>query len=130
VSGHEAIRQAIESFAVSYNSGDLASLLSYYDDDLVKVRQGAPAESKGETERRVQEVFARFHTKVDVENVEVEVSGDMAFTRGVFTVTLSPCDGGEIRQVVRRYLEVWRRRGGRWRVARTMDNAEETATRG
>lgn len=118
----QAILQAIESFAASYNSGDLTSLLSYYDDDLVKLRQGALEESKAETRHRVNEVFARFHTRVDVENVEIEVSGDLAFTRGVFTVTLSPRNGGETHHVVRRYLEVWRKRAGQWRVARTMDN--------
>lgn len=124
MSDHEAILQAIESFAASYNAGDLPALLAYYDDDLVKLRQGAQAESKAETGRRVKDVFARFDTRVDVRNIEIEVSGDMAFTRGVFAVSLSPRDGGEARQVVRRYLEVWRKRAGTWRVARTMDNME------
>jgi ketosteroid isomerase-like protein len=129
VTDQEAILRAIESFAASYNSGDLSALLSYYDDDLVKVRQGAQAESKADTERRVKDVFTRFDTKVEVENLEIEVSGDMAFTRGIFTVTLSPRDGGEAQQVVRRYLEVWRKRAGKWRVARTMDNGGDAASR-
>lgn len=123
----QAILQAIESFVASYNSGDLAALLAYYDDDLVKLRQGARAESKAETRHRVSDVFARFETRVDVENIEVETSGDLAFTRGVFTVTLSPHNGGETHHVVRRYLEVWRKRAGQWRVARTMDNAGDAA---
>lgn len=126
---HEAIHQAIESFATSYNAGDLSALLAYYDDDLIKLRQGAPAESKAETERRVREVFARFDTRVEVENLDIEVSGDMAYTRGVYVVTLRPREGGETRKMVRRYLEVWRKRAGRWRVARTMDNMEEVADR-
>ena len=129
MSDQEAILRAIESFAASYNSGDLRALLSYYDDDLVKVRQGVQAESKADTERRVGDVFARFDTKVQVENLEIEVSGDMAFTRGIFTVTVSPRDKGEAQQVVRRYLEVWRKRAGEWRVARTMDNAQDAPTR-
>jgi len=129
-SDHQAILQAIDSFVASYNSGDLTALLSYYDDDLVKLRQGARAESKAETERRVNDVFARFHTQVDVENIEIEVCGDLAFTRGVFTVTLSPRGGGEALRVARRYLEVWRKRGGQWRVARTMDNEEDGASHG
>ena len=123
----QAILHAIDSFVASYNSGDLTALLSYYDDDMVKLRQGAGAESKAETSHRVQDVFARFHTRVDVNNIEVEVSGDLAFTRGVFTVTVSPRDGGETHQVVRRYLEVWRKRAGQWRVARTMDNVGDEA---
>jgi ketosteroid isomerase-like protein len=123
VSDSGEILEAIESFARAYNSGDLAALLAYYDDDLVKLRQGAPPESKAEMERRVRDVFARFHTKVEVENLEIETVNDLAFTRGLFTVTLSARTGGDVHRVVRRYLEVWRKRAGRWRVARTMDNA-------
>jgi uncharacterized protein (TIGR02246 family) len=129
MSDREAILQAIQSFAASYNSGDLAGLLSYYADDLVKLRQGAPADSKVETERRLKDVFARFATRVDVENLETEVAGEMAFTRGTFVVTLAPRDGGETQRIGRRYLEVWRKREGRWCVARTMDNSEDVADR-
>jgi hypothetical protein len=31
--------------------------------------------------------------------------------------------------VVRRYLEVWRKRAGEWCVARTMDNAQDAPSR-
>jgi ketosteroid isomerase-like protein len=129
MSDRDDILRAIRSFASSYNSGDLGALLSYYDDDLVKLRQGAPAESRAETERRVKDVFARYNMRVEVENLEIEVSGAMAFTRGVFIVTLSPRAGGEAQKVVRRYLEVWRKREGTWRVARTMDNAGDSPPR-
>ncbi|HWW82965.1 MAG TPA: DUF4440 domain-containing protein [Vicinamibacterales bacterium] len=118
----EVILEAIQSFAIAYNAGDLTAVLASYDDDLVKMRHGAEPESKAETARRVQDVFARFETKVEVSNVELEVNGDMAFTRGTFVVTLAPRGGGETQQVARRYLEIWRKREGRWRVARTMDD--------
>jgi len=122
LSDREAILAAVRAFVDAYNAGDLEALLAYYDDDLVKVRQGAAPETKEETALRVRDVFDRFDTSVEVSNTEVEVRGDMAFTRGSFRVTLTPREGGEGQQISRRYLEIWRKRGGRWRVARTMDN--------
>jgi len=122
MSEREVIAEAIQAFVGAYNAGDLEAVLAYYDDDLVKVRHGAEPESKEDTTRRIREAFARFDTKVNVTNAEIEVSGDLAFTRGTFVVTLSPRDGGDSQQVSRRYLEIWRKRAGQWRVARTMDN--------
>jgi ketosteroid isomerase-like protein len=119
----DEIEAAIAGFIAAYNSGDLSGVLDSYDDSLVKLRQGATTETKSAIARRLAQVFADFRTHVEVINQEVEIGGDLAFTRGRFRVTLTPRAGGERRVLQRRYLEIWRRRGGRWRVARTMDNA-------
>jgi ketosteroid isomerase-like protein len=124
----EEIEAAINSFIASYNSGDLNAVLDSYDDSLIKLRQGATPETKSELARRLAQVFESFRTRVEVLNQEIEVGGDLAFARGRFRVTLTPRAGGEGRELQRRYLEIWRKRAGRWRVARTMDNtAEESA---
>ena len=122
---HDAIESAIEAFAAAYAAGDLTAVMAYYDDDLVKLRHGAEPETKIDTARRIAAVFSRFKTRVDVENVEIEISGELAFTRGTFALTLTPKAGGGTQRFVRRYLEIWRKRDGQWRVARTMDNAGE-----
>jgi ketosteroid isomerase-like protein len=125
----DEIEAAINAFIAAYNSGDLNGVLDSYDDSLIKLRQGATPETKSEVARRLARVFETFRTRVEVLNQEIEVGGDLAFSRGRFRVTLTPRAGGERRELQRRYLEIWRRRGGRWRVARTMDNtAEESAT--
>lgn len=117
-----AIEAAIAAFVRGYASGDLEGVLAYYDADLIKLRQGAASESKEDVSRRVEEVFREHDTRVDVVNDEVAVSGNMAYTRGSYRVTLRPRAGGEIITVDRRYLEIWRKRDGRWVVFRTMDN--------
>lgn len=122
MSAEAEIRAAIEQFIAAYNAGDLASLLACYSDDLIKTRQGAPPETKSETARRVTEVFRLYQTSVEVVNDELHVGGDTAFTRGSFRVSLTPKAGGETRHIDRRYLEIWRRVDGQWKVARTMDN--------
>jgi len=116
------IESAISKFAEAYNSGDLDAVFSYYADDLIKLRNGAPAETKFDTERRVRHVFAQYETRVDVTTDEIQVEGEFAFTRGTFRVSVTPKVGGETQVIDRRYLEIWRRDSGRWLVVRTMDN--------
>ena len=116
------IESAISGFKKAYDSGDLAGILEYYSDDLIKLRHGAPDESKAELAERVADVFKKFHSTVDATVDEVLSSGDLAIVRGTFHVTLASKQGGEEFVLDRRYLEVWRKQDGRWKVARTMDN--------
>ena len=118
----EEIRRAIGEFVNAYNRGDIDAMLACYGDDLLKLRQGAPPETKPEVAGRVAEVFDTFHTRVDVSNDEILVAGEMAFSRGSFCVTLTPKAGGDTQTIDRRYLELWRKENGRWLVVRTMDN--------
>ena len=117
------ITLAIAEFVEAYNAGDAERVASYYADDLVKLRAGAPAEAKVDTVRRVKDVLARFQGHLEVHNDEITVSGDMAVTRGRLRITLTPRAGGAAQTIEGRYLEVWRKDAGRWRVIRTMDNA-------
>src|SRR5215813_12175281 len=110
----EMITAAIDDFITAYNSGDLARVLAYYSDDLIKSRHGAAAESKSETADRLVSVFAGFYSKVDATVEEVEVSGNLAYTRGELRVTLTPKSGGEAQTIERRYLEIWRKENGQW----------------
>jgi ketosteroid isomerase-like protein len=137
MSDRDDIEAAIDHFIAAYNSGDLSGVLDTYDNGLIKLRQGATPETKAEIARRLAQVFEKFRTHVEVMNQEIEVGGDLAYARGRFRVTLTPHgrgggsgagNGGDRsdRQVFqRRFLEIWRRRGGRWRVVRTMDNSGE-----
>lgn len=119
------IESAIAEFIKAYNAGDIAKVLAYYGEDLIKVRDGAPAETKSETAQRVASVFQKFHSQVDVVIDEIRTYGAFAFTRGSFRVTLTPKAGGESQAINRRYLEIWRKEGERWLVVRTMDNIAE-----
>ena len=118
----KAIESAISEFVEAYNAGDITRVLAYYADDLIKLRNGAPLETKADIARRVGAVFEEFHSRVDVSNDEIQIAGDFAFTRGTFSVRLTPKAGGESQTTERRYLEVWQKRGERWLAIRAMDN--------
>ena len=122
----KAIESSITEFISAYNAGDLEKVLAYYAEDLIKVRNGAPPETKQETAPRIAAVFEKFRTRVDVVNEEIQTSGELAFVRGRFRVTLTPKAGGDQQTIDRRFLEIWRKVNGRWVVARTMDNTEES----
>jgi ketosteroid isomerase-like protein len=76
MSDQKAIELGISEFVRAYNAGDIAKVLSYYGDDLIKIRNGAPPETKSETAERA--VFANFNTRVDVVIDEISVSGESA----------------------------------------------------
>lgn len=118
----EAIETAISEFVSAYNANNVERMLAGYSDDLIKLRNGAPPETKPETARGVTEVFERFHSRVDVVTDEIRAFGEVGFTRGSFRVALTPKAGGDSQIVERRYLEIWRkeRAGGRWRARWTM----------
>lgn len=120
----KAIEAAISEFIRVYDAGDIDSLLNYYRDDMIKVRNGAPPENKSQLTQRLREVFSKYRSNVEVANDEIEVYGELAFTRGSFKVTLTPRDGGESQTLSRRYLEIWRKENGRWQVVRAMDNSD------
>ena len=117
------IQRAIEGFVAAYNAGNLDAVVAYYDEHLVKIRQGAAPESRADVARRLAEVFKAFSGRLEVQNDEVLVAGDLAITRGTLRVFLTPRAGGDVQRIERRYLEVWRRHNGRWVVFRSLDNS-------
>jgi ketosteroid isomerase-like protein len=123
-SDHDQIAAGIQGFIAAYNAGDLQKLMTHYAEDLVKSRQGGATETKKDTEARISQVFQNFTGEISVSTEEIVTSGDMAFTRGTFKAVLTPRQGGGKDQVIkRRFLEIWRKQNGEWRIARTMDNA-------
>jgi ketosteroid isomerase-like protein len=116
------IEQAIFSFIRAYNTGDIAGVLKCYSDDLIKLRHGAPVETKPEVAARLAAVFAQFQTHIEVVIEEIQETGEIAFSLGSFRVMLVPKEVGEAQAVARRYFELWRKESGQWVVFRTMDN--------
>jgi ketosteroid isomerase-like protein len=119
----DRIAAAIDAFIAAYNAGDVAKVVACYAEDLIKERQGAASETKAETAGRIEQVFRDFDGRLSVSNDEIVTSGDLAYARGMLRLTLTPRAGGAPRVLERRFLEIWRKRGGNWLVVRTMDNS-------
>ena len=69
----QMIDEVIGSFLHAYNSGDLEGVLGSYTNDLIKLRQGAPAETKPEVAKRLAAIFKDFISNVEVVNEELIV---------------------------------------------------------
>jgi ketosteroid isomerase-like protein len=123
----QQIEAAIGRFIAAYNAGDATALVNCYDAELVKLRQGAPPESRQETAARVSKVMANYAGRLEVRNDEFLISGDLAVVRGELKIELTPRAGGSAQILRRRFLEVWRKKNGEWLVFRTMDNSEQPA---
>jgi len=121
-SDRDQIAAAIDAFIVAYNAGDVAGIVAYYGDDLIKDRQGSAAETKEEVAQRIEQFFGQYRAELSVSNDEIVASGDIAYTRGSLKIRLAPRAGGPAQTIERRFLEIWRKRDGRWLVVRTMDN--------
>jgi ketosteroid isomerase-like protein len=117
------ILAASEQFRAAYEGGRIDVIAGYYTDDLVKLRHGAVPEGRDEVLDRVRTVFGEQDRRLEVTNDEIEASGDLAFVKGSFVLTLTPRAGGSRTEVRRRFIEIWRRENGAWRVSRAIDNA-------
>ena len=116
-----SIAAAIDRFIAAYNRSDLEGLLALYSEDLVKIRFRCEPETKRQTADRLRSFFETNSGSLTVRNEEIIVHGNVAFTRGTFEVRVTPKSGGEAARIVRRYVELWRKETGVWRVMRTMD---------
>src|SRR6185503_1574610 len=96
--------------------------------DFTDEQQGTPdAMDKAQVTKLFKQVFAKYDTSIDAVTDELRASGDMAFDRGHYTLTLTPKAGGAPVVQQGHFLEVWRREGGTWRVQHIVDMHDPAA---
>jgi uncharacterized protein (TIGR02246 family) len=88
--------KAIKDIEVQWNKDfaakDGAKLASHYADDAVLMNPGAPpAKGKADIQKAVTEMVAdpAFALTFSNESVDVAKAGDMAYTKGVYTMTVT-----------------------------------------
>ena len=87
----------------------------------MKLRHKSEPEGKAETASRIRKFFEAFTGHLGVRNDELIILGDAAFTRGELEIIATPRSGGAPQHIRRRFVELWRKDDGAWKVARTMD---------
>ncbi len=120
----EAINQLPATFAAALNAGDLDGILAGFTDDVVRMPPNEPAIIGKESLRsRMQANLDQNTYQLDNPPEEVQVSGDWAFARGTYTVTVTPKAGGESIQLEGKYLVVFQKQpDGSWKAARDIWN--------
>ncbi len=122
----EAINQLPATFAAALNAGDLDGIMAGFTDDAVRMPPNAPAIIGKESIRSLMQTNLEQNTyQLDNPPEEVQVSGDLAFARGTYTVTVTPKAGGESIQREGKYLVIFQKQAdGSWKIARDIWNSD------
>ncbi|HET6264223.1 MAG TPA: DUF4440 domain-containing protein [Usitatibacter sp.] len=120
----DRIRAGTQSWVKSFNSGNAGAVVAVYAEDAVLMPPGAPP-ARGTA--AIKEAIAKEIAGAKKGAVtfaigtgdEVNVIGDMAWHSGGYFVmdkAGKPVDAGK-------FLEVWEKKNGKWRIARDMWNS-------
>jgi len=121
-----AIAKAIGEFKDAYNQGDLEKTMGVFGDDLVYIGAGAPTRSGKDAldswRASLQDTFAHYDRALDIVSEEIRVSGNMGIERGYVNLVLTPKAGGAPLNEKHRFLDVWEKRNGKWKLTVGMNN--------
>jgi uncharacterized protein (TIGR02246 family) len=122
----QAIRSVVESEMAAANAGDLEGWLAHFADDVSFLPANESILLGKEAVRAWGEfLFSQFDLHEDVSVEEVVVSGDLAYTRTTFAMTMTPKAGGESFTDVGKMLSIFgRQQDGSWKWSRACWNSD------
>lgn len=121
----EAIRALSREWLVADQARDVEKAVSFYADDAVELASNTPLVTGKEAVR------AWYHTWLPLPNVsisfatvsvEVAERGDLAWERGTYEFTAETPKGKDVD--TGKYMTVWKKVGGAWKVAADMANSD------
>jgi ketosteroid isomerase-like protein len=117
-----ALEKRIDQWLDGYNRADVGRMMDVFGADFTDESVAMPtAADKAAVTRAFIALFAKYDTHIVGITDEIRASGDMAFDRGHYTQTFTPKAGGTTITQTGRFLEVWKREDGVWRVQHIMD---------
>lgn len=128
VSALATIRQAVEA---AENAADADAAAALFADDIVAMVPDFPVqEGRGACTAFMRDVMgwlaAHFDRHITYTSAEVVISGEIAFDRGTFLVTVSPKDGGAASHVTGKYFWLLRRTASEpWKIARLIVSRDD-----
>ena len=127
-----AIRAVLEGIAADFGAGKLEEMFSYYQDDVLVSAPGAPdivgkqawRQSLDASLPRGMDMSLRFDT------AEMEISGDLAYERGTYTINLTdPAAPEQTMSIKGRHIHIFKRQpDGSWKGWRLMENSADPAS--
>jgi ketosteroid isomerase-like protein len=110
-----------QEYAVAASSGDLSRWASTLSDDVVFQPPDHP-QVNGRTAVVAwakAAFFEPFKMQLDFSFDEIEVLGTWAFARGLFTLSLTPRQGGSSTQTAGKFMNIFKRdSSGSWKYSR------------
>jgi len=122
----DAVIAASEEYRQAWLQGDTAMALRRVSDDIRIMLSGVPdiVGKSGARALFVSEMATYDIPTLTITRQDLIVRGDHAIDAGTYDETMVPKTGAPIRSAGR-YLTIWRREGGEWRIIRFMLNAPQ-----
>ncbi len=113
----KAIRKLINDFCAAHKYDDGAKLAEFYSDDAMLMPPGEPMVfGKQAIASRYQQDIKKFTAELTTTPDEIEVSGNLAFVRGTFTIRLTPKTEGDKIEATFKFIEILRKgTNGSWK---------------
>lgn len=102
-----------------YAAKDADALAGHYAEDATLLEPGAPPSSTAADRRKAIQVMIgdpNFGLTFSADRVEVAKSGDLAYSRGPFTIQTTDKATGKPVTISGTYLTVWQKRGKEWKA--------------
>ena len=116
-SGARDLRERSTRIAALEDQKNIDSVLTFYDAEAVIQAPGAPPVRGREAIRRLYEEFRKIPFvafKPSITTLEVGAGGDLGYETGVNRFEFER--GGVRTEQVGKYLAVWRKKDGQWRI--------------
>lgn len=119
-----AIAEVIERTEAANNAGNVAAWVALFADDAVYMAPGAPAVTTRQGLADVAEAGFRHHADIDIEPVEIVVTGPWAYARNRVHGTIVIDGTDEAVTVDVKQIAIYRRTAsGAWRITRLIGNS-------
>jgi len=123
----KAITAVSAARAEAFNNSNAAEIASHFTEGAVLMAPGKPT-SKGReaVETYYQSIFDEYKPELDSRYVEIRVSGDIAYARGIAHVTLIPKNGSKTTTSTAKYLNILERQSDdTWKTTHDIWNSNE-----
>ena len=120
-----AINALYNQYCIHANAGDLDKFLSLWEDNAIRMDTDKPSIiGKENITKLFEPSFELFSVNVVIYgNTEIQISGDMAFSRGTYTLSLTPKEGGATTTFDGKWLDIDKRQtDGSWKIYIDMVN--------
>ena len=120
-----AINELYDQYCIMANAGDIEGFMSLWTDDAIRME---PDRTSIVGKENIQAFFAPqfelFNINVAIYgDTEVEVFGDLSYSRGTYTLSITPKQGGPTTTLDGKWLDVEKRQAdGSWKIYIDMVN--------
>lgn len=106
-------------WAKALNARDAAKLMTFYADDSVIMPPNEPIiKGRQNVEGWINNLIGTDLSNVQLTPLETSTSGDFGYVAGTYSLTVgADVDRGK-------YVEVWKRTGGQWKIAYEIYNSD------